>query len=365
MRAGGLLVSTPHETEESIKSIISAQLGFLHTEGLPSGPRCQFSNLTSLNGTTKYGISRWIRHEIASEFQDSDKDEAEGRGENLQASLMTLDDFQVVRELLETLEDYPILADVLSIISASCPKPLLEAVAETANCHVDIFQALGAAESLFNSILARMEVIYSREPTDKPILISLLDLGEHLPHANPILRMLQHELRLCEPKTAAAACSPVSDHMVEVLHSSDATFIEDTEALLSSGTSMDAHIVRQVFSEVTKRLLMALYHDGQSQRFIDLLTQLRPFDTPRFDALMLDWLGVLVWSGDDSRLLYIIIPLICARLMDLRRLLQSVVIRLGEAESHDACRAMTTQIIIILITESPEGWLLNTQVGWA
>lgn len=359
------MVSTPHETEKSIKSIITAQIGFLQTEGLPSEARYQFSNLTSLSGSIKYGISRWILDEVASKFQDSDNDEADGTGDNLKASLITLDDFQVVRELLETLEDYPVLADVLSIISASCPKPLLEAVAETANCHADIFQALGAAENLFNRILARVEVLYSCEPTDKPILISLLDLGEHLPHAKPALRMLQQELRLCQPKTAVAACSPVSDHMVEVLHSSDATFIEDTEALFSSGTSMDAQIVTQVFSEVTKRLHIAIHHHGQVQCFIDLLTQLRPFDTQRFDNLMLDWLGVLVWSCDDSRLLYIIIPLICARLMDLRRLLQSMVIRLGEAESHDACLPIAMQITIILITESPERWLLNPQVGWA
>ena len=365
LRAGGFLESTPHETEESIKSTIAAQIGFLRRKELPWESSHQFSKLTSLSGTAKYGISRWIRQSVACEFQGGDNEDAERTEENLKTSLMTLDDFQAVRELLEILEDYPILADVLSIIAVSCHTPLLEAVAETANCHIDVLQALGAAEDLFHKMLARMEVLYTRRPNDKPILASLLDLGERVQNVDPTLRMLRHELELCEPKTAVAACSPVSDHMLEVLQSSDATFIEDTEALFSSGTSMDAQIVTQVFSEVAKRLQMVSHNPGRFQSFIDLLAQLRPFDMQRFDALMLDWLAEFVWSGEESRPLYIIIPLVCARLMDLGMLLQSVVTRLGEAESHDDCIGIAMQVLDVLVTERMEGKLSHTQVRWA
>lgn len=364
MKAGGFLVSPPNETEESIKSIITAKLRFLRTKELPLESPYQLSNLTSLSGTTKYEISRWLRHKVACEFRNSDNDEPEIVEEKLQISFLTLQDFHAVRELLEAFGDYPILADVLSIISVSCQKPLLEAVAETANNHIHIFQVLGAAEGLFLKILARMKVLYTRGPIDKPILMSMLDLGEHVPNATPTLRVLQHELQLCEPRTAVAACSPVSDHMVEALQSSNATFIEDTEALFSSGTSMDEKIVTHVFSEVTKRLQLVLKTDGRFQCFVDLLTQLRPFDTERFDALMLDWLRELVSSAKDSRPLQIIIPLVCTRLIGLGRALQSVVILLQEAESHDACTEVAMQIINTLIIEKPEGWLSNTQVCW-
>ncbi|MCJ1245835.1 RNA polymerase II mediator complex subunit [Trapelia coarctata] len=361
MKAGGLLVSKPRETEESIRSIITAQLGFLRTKGLPLEPSFKFSSLAFLSGSTKYGISRWIRQKIACKFRDGDNDELESAEEKPQTTFMTLKDFQAVREILETFGDYLILADVLDIISVSCQKPLLEAVAETANDHIDIFQALGAAEDLFHKIFARMEVVYTRGPTDKTILMSLLDLGESVPNVDPTLRVLQRELQLCQPKAAAAACSPVSDHMVEVLQSSDATFIEDTEALFSSGTSMDEQIATQVFSEVTKRLQLVLQNEGEVQYFIDLLAQLRPFDTERFDALMLGWLGELVWSADDFRSLQIIIPLVCTRLVNLGRLLQSVVLHLREAENHDAYAGIAMQIMNLLMTEKTDGWLLNTQ----
>ena len=362
MKAGGFLMSSPAETEEQIKCIITAQLRFLRPNQLPSECTYQLSSLTSLSGTTKYAISRWLRHKVACEFREDNNYETESADEKLQPSLITLEDFQAVRDLLETFGDYPILADVLSIISVSCQKPILEAVAETANNHVHIFRALGAAESLFHKILARVKALYTRGPTDKPILLSLLDLGEHLPNVYPTLQLLKHELQLCRPRTAVAACSPVSDHMEEVLQSSEANFFEDTKTLFSSGTSMDEQIITQVFSEVVKRLHLVLKNGGQFQCFLDILTQLRPFDTERFDVLMLDWLGELVWSADDSRLLQIIIPLVCAKLIDLGRLLQNLLILLREAQSHDACTGIAIQIMNILITEKTEGGLSNTQV---
>ena len=354
LETGGLFDSESQVKEAAVKMNISRKVKFLRDQIASSGAPYQVDNLACLSGTIKYGVSRWIKLSVATELDNRKDDGVNEAGKEPLPISMTIDDFQAIRNVLEILEDYPTLADVLRMIVVTGHRHLSFLVAETVNCHIDIFLALGAAESLFRKMLSCLKLYYIRRPADKPILISLLDIGERVSSMNHTLRHLREELTLCESKTPIAACSPVSDYMAESLHSSNATFLDDTELLFSSGSSMDRKTFSNIFANIMKRLQIEVLNDTTSlQDFMKLPAQLRSFDEESFDSLLLLWVEDLLWSDQHPKLV-IIIHLVCANLLDLACLLHRVGPRLRDDQDQDHRTRFALEILNILLAQTSE-----------
>ena len=183
----------------------------------------------NLKGTVKAEISRWIRQSIFFRFSNIQRPlDLESKPA---CSLLTLSEFEIVCCTLETLEEHPVLADVLGLASNSNEILLLNAIADTLNTHFDIFRAIGAIDDLFHRLLSNTAGCLSRMPSDTGLLMSLIDLGERLPNARGAVRQLRKEISLCRSKPPLTAYSPVSDHVAEVLKSTEATFVEEMETV--------------------------------------------------------------------------------------------------------------------------------------
>ncbi|MCJ1403892.1 RNA polymerase II mediator complex subunit [Xylographa trunciseda] len=343
------------KTEEAVKQSLETQIAILRSGYCRSQRGGMIMDLASLSGTMKYSISRWIRDRIAASFSEINGPESEVADNDLLEASVTLADFYALRDVLETLEDFPILADVLLLLSTGDRKPPLEAIAETVNRHFEVFHAIGAAEDLFLSLLSRMKSIYARNHSDKPILLSLVDIGENFPSRGATVLKLMQEVGLCVSKAANAASSPISDTVADALQSSDSNFLEEVEAMLSYRVSLDKQTFRRIFSAVSKRLRMAWFDDAPIKwNFVELLAQLRFFNDEEFDCLMLSWLQQLLWLDARPPLVRIISPLVCARGLDLQTFIEQYITNSNSEMNIVDCARLSLDILSLFDGKSAE-----------
>ncbi|MCJ1396273.1 RNA polymerase II mediator complex subunit [Xylographa bjoerkii] len=334
------------ETEDAVKQSLGTQIPILRGGYVKSQRGNMTTNLVDLSGTMKYSISRWIRDRIGTACRGIKGTGLETSDDIVSRAPIALADFYTLRDVLEKLEDFPILADVLILLSASDKKPLLEAIAETVNHHVEVFHAIGAADDLFLSLLSRTKGIYARNNSDKSILLSLVDIALSFPNRGATVSKLMQEIGLCDPKAAMAAWSPISDTMADALQSSDSNFLEEMEAMLSGGGSLDKHTIHKIFSTVSKRLRMAWFDEAPIKwSFVELLSQLRPFNDDEFDCLMLEWLQQLLWLEARPPLVRIISPLVCARGLDLQTFIQHFVSNSNNEVNRGDCARISLDIL--------------------
>ena len=236
-----------------------------------------------------------------------------------ESSAITAEQLWFVRSILGGFQDYSILADVLKLASSSNDYEVLASVADTVNYHFDVFSAIGAESDLFERLTEQNRCITARRPPNKPLLVSLIDLGAHFPTQSHTLQQLCGQLALCEQKSAVAACSPVSDHIAEALQSAESNFNDEFEQLLTSGTSMDKQTMTRLFSTVMKRIEHACERsDDESYNLGILCSRLRIFESKHFDSLMLVWLESLLLTSSRPELQRALLPLISAGCLSLR-----------------------------------------------
>lgn len=282
---------------------------------------------------------RWIRQAVASRFPihgiqsklDSTRDDFLHTA-NGDSSLVAIscEQFRSVRIVLEDLEDFSILADIIKICSSSEDIKVLTAATDTVNHHVDIFMAIGAVDDLFQSLYRRYEETCSQKAFEWSFVESLVDLGTHLPRLAGEVRNLRRALLHHEQLSCAAACSPISDHMAEALQSAESAFADEVDQVLSSGTSMDKKTLKQIFGTITKRLESSWADPEQSPliNFAEILLRLRNFGAATFEELVRDWLDDLLPFTRRPNLSRILPPFICTTAITLKTVLDRMVIHL-------------------------------------
>ncbi|MCJ1288348.1 RNA polymerase II mediator complex subunit [Xylographa opegraphella] len=271
--------SNNYDNEEAVKQNLGTHISVLKTSCIQHQEGDLTTALANLSGTTKYSISRWIRDRVGDECSCTKGAGSGKTDDDLSRASISLADFYAVRHVLETLEDFPMLAEVLILLCASDKKPLLEAIAETVNQHVEVFRAIGAAEDLFLRLVSRTKGIYTRDQSNKSILSSLVDIGENFPNRGATVLKLMQEIGFCDPKTAIVARSPISDTMADAVQSGDSNFLEELETMLSGGVCLDKPILHGIFTTISERVRTAWFDDDPIKcRYISLLSQLRSID---------------------------------------------------------------------------------------
>ena len=236
-------------------------------------------------------------------------------------SAISSSDFGIIRRYLELIDDYSMLADVLKIVSSSNDPEVLASCADTFDLHIETFAAIGAMKDLFDTLMSRLRALTAEaDNVPRVFLVSLSDLASRIPDRKLVAQQLALELALSDRKTAADACSPVSDHMA-ILETAEANFTDEIEKVLASGNSMDQATLERLFQRIIMRLEASWKKSPEQQRSCSLLlTRLRTFDIQQFDVLMTTWTRRVFQLQARPTLLQVFGPLIsfgCVALRDI------------------------------------------------
>jgi len=278
-----------------------------------------------LSRSIKSEIGVWIRKKVLSyvEMHATPVQTWKEDKSNEVKVTITLDIFDVVRGVLEDIGDLTMLGDILTIIMPSDDVRVLASVADTLNFHIEEFGAIGALNGLFDKLLARFKsTADENDPT--VLLTSLANLAGRLPGTESVAQQLSQELLRINRKTVADACSPVSEHMAEVLQSSESEFSDEVEKVLASGTYMETSTLKRLFQVIISRIEASWVRSPQQQRKCAmLLSRLRNFDIKQFDFLMNAWLRRFLQYSKRPNLVHVLGPLISAACLDFNEVIAS------------------------------------------
>ncbi|KAG5979483.1 hypothetical protein E4U55_005107 [Claviceps digitariae] len=207
--------------------------------------------------------------------------------------VMTLDTFMSVRTMMETIEDFTKLADILRSASACPDADVLAACVDTINANLDVFMAMGSAESLFDVFVDRLKSISRDQGTPvRPLLAALSAIAPRLPDRDDVAKQLALDLAQNDRSNALDACSPVSDSMAAQAQTAEGEVSEQIDKLLASGNTIDHPTMNRLFRYIAPKLEAGWVKLDDNRRiFASLLSRLRMLDAPHFDKLMADWIS--------------------------------------------------------------------------
>ena len=279
--------------------------------------------VAQLSRSSKSEIGLWLRHEVGLQILQPSLPSLDG-WDNLPRkggiSAITASDFNMVRHHLEMMEDYSMLADVLEIVTSSNDPDVLASCSDTLNLHLETFAAIGALRKLFDILMARLRSLSDDlDSIPRVFLVALSDLAARMPEQNNVAQQLAQELACSDRKTAADACSPVSDHMA-LMQTAEVDFTDEIEKVLASGNSMDQATLERLFQRISLRLEDSWIKTPEQHRSCGLLfTRLRTFDAQQFDILMAGWVNRFMQMPARPSMIHVLGPLIsfgCLSLSD-------------------------------------------------
>lgn len=354
-----------HEHESNMVLTVKAKLADQIPDFFPP-QRATNSSATSdidystLSQTVKSSVARWIRQTLILRLQALNEacSDAEGHNQaivdsaNIRSNLITLGQFQALRSIFEEIGEFAVLADFLNLLSTEVQGSILTAVADTINHYFDIFDSIGAADGLFQNLCRQQEDAPGHELIEKGFLESLVDLGCRLPSAAQKLPRLRKELSMYTPKPSAAACSPISDTMVEAIQSSEPAFADEMDQVLTNGTTMDVPTLSRVFARVMAHLEKSLLElDCSILRFSQMLVRLRGFAPKTFDTLLLERLQLWLQTDGRPKLSRIVPPMICSKIISLKTVVNAVAQNLN-AEGSQRHKTLLALDMLDLVTEA-------------
>lgn len=219
--------------------------------------------------------------------------------------------FLVARDVLESLEDYAILADVIGICLPSGSMEVMASLVDTLHFHHRCFAAIGALQPLLKQLIERYQSIRYHSSPERTYLQALADLCTTVGFDESIQQQLNHDISRCDQRNALAMCSPASDNAVDVPMSGALDSDEEVERILSSGTTMDEQSITRMF----KRLVVRLEEQTSTlppkpSRCGQWFAKLRNFDDSTFDGLIREWLSSSTFTSNLACYQQVLPPLI-------------------------------------------------------
>ena len=318
------------EDSSSVKDALFKELYFLSASGCndtaESAP-LTMETLDQLGTPTRLELLHWLRRSLLSYMA------THGRRLSSDPSMRAKQAFQIDHDLkrlcviLNRVEDFAFLADVLSIFAEIGEVSHLTEIAEyNFNCF-DTLNAIGAAQSIYETILERLQEITARSVEQMPLLMTLIELTRLLPNRKKTLSILEKELSICEPSSSIAACSPISDSMGETLQGPDTCFFEEIETIFNSGTSMDRQLISRIFADATKRLETCHPENLQSSiHLVEVLAKLYTFNQEYFEELLLTWIESVLAESEFPSFRVLLASFLCRGLIKLETVLVKITI---------------------------------------
>lgn len=226
-----------------------------------------------------------------------DEENAAGVERNMENS------FLLVRNVLEQIEDYPCLADIIGLLLDSRNQVLLTILSQTLHAGYNNFIGLGAMKGLFDKLCSAYEAVRVHALV-KPLASAILDLCTVLDATKSLIGQLTQDLLRCD-QLIAAMCSPASELNVDTPRPGVAESDVDIDRVLLNGTTMDQITFERVFKLITGKMEKAFQSNATASiPSGNWFRRLREFDSSNFDMLAHYWITSLLPSFGSEPYLY-------------------------------------------------------------
>ena len=286
-------------TQNSIAAILRAIHEAETHPSTQASVQLNFEEIPTLDWSAKFELSGKIRYE-AEQLSKLAVIEVPGKPPLPGSRPFTLDQFLVIRNVLEALGDIAVLADVLHVLSNTKQENVLAALVDTLHCNAPAFSAIGALEQLQKLYSQAYVALRAMRPCILLFATALIDICQYFPCQITPVRALQQDFIRGDRGRALSACSPFSDGVAESLQQAGATFRDDFEAILLGEPNMSEQTMTSLFTVLVGRIMKNDGENGQSAFMLcQLLARLRLFRQVQCDALIKKWLARLfsaAWS---------------------------------------------------------------------
>lgn len=328
------------------------------------------SDLTSeMSRTSKSELGLWLRQKVKLQMIQPtipplhNWDDSPMKGGT---SAISSSDYSTIRGYLEKIDDFSMLADIVKIVTSSNDPEVLASCADTLDLHIETFAAIGALKGLFDILMGRLRALTAdTDSVPRAFLVSLSSLASRIPNQKLLAQQLAQELALSDRKTAADACSPVSDHMA-IVETAEADFTDEIEKVLASGNSMDQATLERLFQRIILRLEASWEKPPEQQRSCDLLlTRLRTFDIQQFDFLMAAWVKRVLQMHSRPSMMQVFGPLVSFGCVALR----DIVLSCGSSGNKDGVpgsktASIASDLLTLLLSSSDLPEAMNLEEAY-
>lgn len=267
------------------------------TSGLTSEDH---AHITALDVGTKSAIAFHLRNDIASKRAEQSypspdaQDSMDIDSGSLQARLpATLAAF-------ELLQDFPTLADVLLLFTPTADAQSLVLLALCVKYHQKNFMAMSALHRLVTELLKRYALLYQNGQRDQRLTKCLFDVTRTLANSKQTLSVLEGHIEAMNTESAAVACSPVSDQMLDVIQSEDVRSLGDLESLLQSGSVISETLSGKMLTYLINVLQSAQQDPEQMSNALKLLRRLSETDRASFSSFLAKYVHTVLASKDTD-----------------------------------------------------------------
>lgn len=174
-----------------------------------------------------FEISDWLRRGLSSSLADPSPHPG---------SLLNASQVEHVLVLLEVVDDYLQLYNVIPLLSVRSDMDGLNLLALLFEVRFEAFGALGVSARVWQSLLKRYRSLRNAHAPNKDVCQALLRTADCTENQLPAEQYLKQELIFCEANQSVAACTPMSDGQFEAAQE----FGGDLDRLLASGSIMEA-----------------------------------------------------------------------------------------------------------------------------
>ena len=346
----------------TIKAKLAHQIPGFFADNIPSFSEILDHDYSALSQTVRSDVARWIRQTLISRLQRRDGAFTEseqscahaGNPDGICPQVVSLVQFQGIRNFLEACGNFSILADMLNILSNETHGSVLTAVADTANYHFEVFDMIGAASQLFRNLCSQLEDLSGQGAVEEAFVESMIDLGRRLPETSRDVQKLRKELSNFAPRSLIAACSPVSDNMVEAVQTTEFAFADDMEQMLAAGTSIDSQTLTRIFISIMSHMEKTMLEQYTIVRTSQLLARLRRLDTSVFDSLFDDWLHNWLRLGSRPTISKLLPPMICSNVISLKGVLNAISEIIGLDNADNGLMHLTMEALDLMIEANRE-----------
>ena len=274
--------------------------------------------------------------------------------------------FQVLRNILERVQSYTVLADVVKVFLSFEHPPLLVSITDTLHHHLEIFTILGVSQHCYEVLLERYKLLRAHKRLEGPFIYALAELALKIPGAQAVGRQLCSDLYEHEHRAAVAAYSPVADDTQDDLNQSDPEFFHDVERLLSSGSTIDPTTLARLFHKIILRIESSWERVlAEEIDFCNLMVKLRTLEAKGFGELMHCWVSEVLKTRSSSTVLPHLCPLVASGSLPLTTVVScsaDVLQNLHDTEQHKG-RAIALDTLDFLTSDNVPSPRCSEQVG--
>ncbi|KAI5801551.1 hypothetical protein DFH27DRAFT_557170 [Peziza echinospora] len=359
------------------KKLIASRLGGLLSDDIPPpGPSLKFAvqELEYLRGMSRNqmtDIALWIRASVKKHVvEGAPVGPNNWRDLTVEVGItaITLQQFLLVRKVLEEFEDYGILSEVLKVASSSDNSGVLSSIADTVSYNIEVFSVLNSVNDILQLLYHRYKKLQLRRPIEKYVVASFLDLASFPGCNEEIRKQLEHDISTGYP-LAPFAHSPVSDNeFLNVMQDGTADFNEEMDRLLQNGSSIDKQTLTRIFETIVSRTESFLGDSAAYNRFSFVsLMKLRQFDPTNFDVLMDGWVHRLFLNiFGRPPLLHTFAVLIAGSCITLEAIVKAALELLkgpsnGTKLSKSLAPELAAQVLELIVGEAFDGCHLTDQ----